>query len=228
MMARRLVLGGMTGAAVALLGGCSILFPAKYRFRMTVEVATPQGLRTGSSVMEITAYESMSLTSEEHSGGGAFRGQAVVVDLPSGPIFALMTTVDAGQPMYVEVTHALAPDARLNPTSDYVAAVSKLGGWSVRATADLPRDRWPMMVRFRDLNDSKSVEPVDPEAVGVKRIVVETTRDDITTGIEKRFPSWFTDLTRRRANLSGKSMAVISSNELADTMSPGSFSTEIK
>ncbi len=43
-----------------------------------------------------------------------------------------------------------------------------------------------MMVRFRDLNDPKSVEKVDPEAIGVRRITVETTSDDVTTGIEKR------------------------------------------
>ena len=43
-----------------------------------------------------------------------------------------------------------------------------------------------MMVRFADINDPKSVERVDPKAVGVKRILLETTNDDVTTGIEKR------------------------------------------
>ena len=42
-----------------------------------------------------------------------------------------------------------------------------------------------MMVRFKDINDPKSVEKVDPASIGVKRIVLETTSDDVTTGIQK-------------------------------------------
>lgn len=48
------------------------------------------------------------------------------------------------------------------------------------------------MVRFGDLNDPKSVKQVDPEAVGVRRIVLETTSDPVTTGIEKRL-GWLRD-----------------------------------
>lgn len=42
------------------------------------------------------------------------------------------------------------------------------------------------MVRFRDINDPRTVEMVEPEAVGVKRILLEATQDPVTTGIEKR------------------------------------------
>lgn len=49
-----------------------------------------------------------------------------------------------------------------------------------------------MMVRFRDLNDPKSVERVDPDAICVRRITAETTSDDVTTGIEKRL-GWLRD-----------------------------------
>ena len=49
-----------------------------------------------------------------------------------------------------------------------------------------------MMVRFRNINDPKSVERVKPEAIGVKRILLETTSDDVTTGIEKRL-GWLSE-----------------------------------
>lgn len=52
--------------------------------------------------------------------------------------------------------------------------------------AELPRAEWPMMVRFRDINDPMNVEQVAPKAAGVRRIVVETTRDPVTTGIMNR------------------------------------------
>ena len=170
-----------------------------YRFRMTVEVETPQGMKTGSSVMEITAYEKLKLTSEEHGGGGGLRGEAVMVETVDGPIFVLLKDDGSGQPFRVEVTAALAPGAPLNPIASYVATVGDLGGMFASAKAELPRADWPLMVRFRDIDDPKSVEKVDPEAIGVKRIVVETTSDDVTTGIEKRIP-WIDHLDRYLAD----------------------------
>jgi hypothetical protein len=51
MMARRGALGLLAGTVAALLSGCGSFFRSgSYRFRMTVEVETPEGVRTGSSV----------------------------------------------------------------------------------------------------------------------------------------------------------------------------------
>ena len=200
MMARRGVMGVLAGAAAAVLGGCGVLGGEKsYRFRMTVEVETPQGLRTGSSVMEITSYKTMKLTSEEHAGSGSFRGEAVVVDRAAGPLFALLKNDGTGQPLDTRVTSALSEEPSFRTVDDYVAAVGKLGGMFGSAKAELPRADWPMMVRFRNLDDPKSVERVDPEAIGVKRIVVETTSDDVTRGIEKIIP-WIDHLDRYLAD----------------------------
>lgn len=58
MMARRTILAGLAGGMAALLAGCGLLGGNKYRFRMTVEVDTPQGLRSGSSVYEVSAWNS--------------------------------------------------------------------------------------------------------------------------------------------------------------------------
>jgi hypothetical protein len=205
MMGRRAfgrgVLGLLSGAASVALGGCALLGGTKsYRFKMTVEVATPQGVKTGSSVYEVTVEKLVALTSEERAGAAGLFGEALVVDLPNGPIFLLLKKDDnMGQPLDVEVTHALAPEAPLSPIDAYVAAVGNLGGWGASAKADLPRTDWPMMVRFRDLNDPKSVEKVDPAAIGVKRIALETTGDAVTTGIEKRL-GWLGALERSSAN----------------------------
>ena len=49
-----------------------------------------------------------------------------------------------------------------------------------------------MFVRFADIADPKSVERIDPQAAGVRRITVETTRDPVTTGIVKRL-GWLRD-----------------------------------
>jgi len=238
------------GLTVALFVFAWSQSTSSYRFRMTVEIETPQGIRTGSSVMEEGAYKKLKLTSEEHGGGGYTHGEAVVVDLPDGPVFALLTLGDGEQPLGYVVTNALVPDMERADIDAYVATVRKLGrSWSGSVKADLPRLRdigagfrenryengWPVMVRLRDIHDPKTVELVDPQAIGVKRIWVETTSDPVTKGIEKRLgwlegynersAQWLEDYKKRGGRFDG---IAISTNELPDNLSADSFSTEIK
>ena len=55
MIARRAALAQLGIAATAVLTGCGIVGPwfPKYRFRLTVMIETPEGMRTGSSVYEV-------------------------------------------------------------------------------------------------------------------------------------------------------------------------------
>lgn len=48
---------------------------------------------------------------------------------------------------------------------------------------------WPMFVTFSDPSDPKTVREVSPESIGVSRITIEITDEDVTTGIEKRLPA---------------------------------------
>jgi len=210
-----------------ILGGCALFSGNSYRFKMTVVVETPQGLKTGSSVMQVTAYKTAALTPEEKQGGGGLSGQAVVVDLPDGPLFVLLKMPRGGDGLGAAVTLALLPETLRGNVDAYVTAVKTLGGWFADYKAELPRKDWPMMVRFRNINDPKSVEKLDPKAVGVKRILVETTNDPITIDIEKRMPDWFGRLIRDRVQFSGKPSNIIMSNDLADNLGPGDFGTEI-
>ncbi len=186
---RRTVLGGLAAGGAFALSGCGLFEKrGSYRFRMTVDADTPAGLKSGSSVFEVSAYKVFKLLADERSGGGEFKGQAVVVGLPDGPLFVLLENGDSGDPLSVRVTKALSPGAPFNDVDDYVAAVRRLGGPLTHARAELPRKDWPEMVRFHDINDPKSVERVDPASAGVQRIRLETTKDEVTSGIEKDLP----------------------------------------
>lgn len=208
----------------ALLTGCGQIFPASYRFRATVEVQTPVGIRTGSSVYEVTAYRDLALTSEEKPGGGGLRGEAIVIDLPNGPLFVLLTEQPGAGRLGAAATLALRPEALRGDIDDYIAAVGSLGGWFTEAKAELPRKNWPIMVRFEDFNDPESVHEVDPTTFGVRRILLETTRDEMTTGIENRMPRWFADYRRRGLRLSGKSGAILGFDPpIKDVIGTGSF-----
>jgi hypothetical protein len=197
MMARREAFWALVGG-LTMLTGCGPLSPPQYRFRMTVEVATPQGMKTGSSVYQVWAYTNTAkVLPEEHARDWGVKGEAVVIDLPTGPVFALMKT---GDPLRSDL--AQMSMAALDPQfkNDIVESAGRIAGRWTKARADVRREDWPVMVRFRDINDPRSVERIDPVAIGVKRVVVETTSDPVTIGIEKRL-DWLKgidgSLTRR-------------------------------
>lgn len=172
----------LLGGAMALLGGCG-RSASSFRYRMTVEGQNP-----GTAVYEVLAEKVVGpRLSEEKPGGSVIRGEALVIETSSGPVFALLESTGGSDALRVAVVKALAPDAPLQPVESYFDTIRALD--AVRdgdAKGDLPRADWPTMIRFRDINDPESMEQVDPVSIGITRISVETTRDPITTGIEKR------------------------------------------
>jgi len=125
------------------------------------------------------------------AGGGGLRGEAVAVDLPDNrTLFVLLKTEGRAERLASAATLALSgkkPD-EVREVDAYVSPVRSLGGWFGGAEAEPERAQWPMMVRFGDIADPKSVRQVDPDTIGVQRIHLETTDDEVTVGIEKRIP----------------------------------------
>jgi hypothetical protein len=222
------VLGALAvGVVMALLSGCGMFGGnlASYRFRMTVEVATVQGMKSGSSVMEGFASRIVVVDPRNLRGSGGLKGEAVVVDLSDGPVFVLLKVPVAGDGLDNVEKRALSPQMQRGNFEAYLDAVTRLGGWFNSAKAELPRKDWPMMVRLRDLRDPKSVERVDPDAIGVKRIMLETTGDVVTTGIEKRLgwlPNQNGSFVRRL------SVPDPTNPPIAAILNKRDFSTEIK
>lgn len=67
-----------------------------------------------------------------------------------------------------------------------------------------PMQAWPMIVTFSNPDDPKTVREVTPESIGVERITIEITDEDVTEGIEERL-GWLTEI--KGGYLSGKSTA---------------------
>lgn len=222
-MARRGVLAATAGAAALLLGGCNPFYSsASYRYRMTVE-----GEHQGSAVYEVLAERTRAvLLPEEKPGGSLLKGQALVIETSSGPVFALLKSGDDSVGLISSVTHALAPDIPMGGQPNFWKAVKRLGGWFGGAKGELPREDWPLLVRFRNINDPKSVEKVSPDAIGMKRILLETTSDDVTTGIEKRL-AWFAQYLDRHLDGTSTPTEDLTTNNLSSHMSSRSFSTDI-
>jgi hypothetical protein len=190
-------------AAIGLLGGfgltgCGERLPT-YRYRLTVEVEAPEGLRTGSSVIEVRTHEGAAFPGPEAASiRSDIRGEAVAVDLGErGTLFALLRSSD-GQTGAGGYAWALLPNRPTGGEDVEARRVNYEALRTVAGRAELPRQLMPMLVRFRDIADPRSVEAVDPgdlasafgRGVQLRRITVEITDDAVTEGIVRRLPWW--------------------------------------
>lgn len=122
---------------------------ATYHYKLTVEVQTPEGLRTGSSIIEVRTSPSGSL----QPGGivSKVRGEAVAVDLgPRGTLFALLSSRTDPENATRLAQAALQPDqfGRGGNAETWIERRRALR--NVTGRADVPFPYYPMLVRFRD------------------------------------------------------------------------------
>jgi hypothetical protein len=201
-------IGMIMALLCALLGACGRT--ESVRYKMTVEVETPEGLKSGSAVRKVTYYEPPPFPSiGENRGYVEVIGEAVVVDLPGGKsLFALLTNEDGDVDYGSAVIQMAYPDMRETRVDDPLPKESVFDRMddtpqAVEIWPTPPKRFWargmsatPMLVKFRDIADPNSVVRVDPTNlmasfgwdVELKRITVQVTDEPVTVGIEKRLP----------------------------------------
>ena len=229
-------------AAMLALASCSKIEPTEtLRFRLKVDVDTPEGLKSGYSVWEYTVTKVVTGFSPHST---EYRGEAVPVDLPGGrTLFALLISGDgqSDYPRYVIEDHL---GQMPGYDADYRSAFLKYfpewrrskESWTVpssyypaRHAGEKPMSAYPMLVTFGDIKDATSVKRVDPQdlsasfgaGVKLKAITVEITDDPVTTGIRKRL-GWLVDKNRKRFDPSLKPEGIPLGNYT------GLFSTEFQ
>lgn len=176
---------------------------------MTLDVETPEGLKSGSSVIEVKVFDGPHLN-PEGAVRWKVRGEAVAVDLGQrGVLFALTSSErwsGFDYPLYVIFETFPWPGGPGNQ----LTAEGRAFYQALQGKAELPfdktppDDRIPKLVRFRDANDQRTVEKVDPHNLevsfgrGVKldKVTIELTKDPVTTGIEQRL-TWLRSLHGR-------------------------------
>jgi hypothetical protein len=170
-MTRRGVLGLLMGAFGTLaLGGCG-RSQRSLRYRITVEIDTPSGLKTGSSVLE----------NEVDSRNGLAFGEAPMVDLGNGRfVFALI------REMYSMAFTILKHYKDLQPPLDKSDGLLYSAAYAAMPFATIKREDYPMLVTFDDINDPKTVREISSSSV--RRITFQVVDPDtpLTTGIEER------------------------------------------
>jgi hypothetical protein len=207
-----------------------IVFTHVYRYRLTLEVTVNDKPHAGSGVIGVSVTESAGLflysSSNIHHG---VRGEAVVVDLGErGALFVLLQDIDRPQgpgfgasPEYI-VQSAFPPV----PGPDVMTSANMRRYARGGEKRDLKPGELPLLVRFRDISDPKTVEKVDPAnlaasfgaGVTFKKATVEIVSPGwfpfnrfglpwpewifgtpITRGIDTRLP-WLNHLDRYRSS----------------------------
>jgi hypothetical protein len=182
---------------ISALSGCTPL--PSYRYEITVEVDTPSGLRTGSSVVEISARREPKLLPEMSGVRVSYQGEATAVDLPNGrTIFALLEGVTSyGYPQWI-ASSLLTPEEQAAISPSEAGRVLS----AARRAVELPRRAYPLLVTFRDSANPATIEGVDPDAltqfgsgVRLRRITISSTEKPVTEAIQKKLP-WLSAETR--------------------------------
>lgn len=173
------------------LGSCGQLGGNTYRFRMTVAVDTPQGVRTGSSVYEVTAGNTGGILPEEAKRDWSVKGEAVAVNLPGGrTLFALLKTGAHFDDMMGLSMATLHPDFK-GAGYDVVGVARELARGAWPGPAEVAAEDYPMLVTFDDVSNPMSIRRVYPSnlaatlggGVRIKVITAELSNDSIPAEI---------------------------------------------
>ena len=148
-----------------------------FRYKLTAEVQTPDGMKTGSSVWEV-GY------AHRDSAGGrlaalTLTGQALYIDLGAGKnVLLLLTNRESGRSGQFDELHGDFSDAK-GPLRSFSLPIKLYGlNWdlgqepklchdfeiaSAKGGADIPIENLPTLVTFSDISDPASLKVVQPD-----------------------------------------------------------------
>lgn len=232
-MTRRLAIGSLAGAILATATGCGRRRESM-RYRITLEVDTPSGLKTGSSVLENRSSTGSSRALREiDKGGGEAYGEAPVVDLGEGRLLiAVLQDPHFNRRLYYTALDMLLyPDLqpplpggfeRLDWTRAYPQANE------AKPFAVIRPEDYPMLVTFADPADPTTPAEVSPDALDIafgngftlRRITAQVTDEPITRGQVQTYLPW---LPKQRGSLVKGGPLALADNPLAHLLNEGSF-----
>jgi hypothetical protein len=124
--------------------------------KLTIEVETPDGVKSGSAVTAVSWWENRFFR-DGPAVHSELAGEAVVVDLGKGKyLFALLRNTNGPGDMS-DLAMRIAANRKVVwwHVNDVIAATLISGEITV------PPKNFPMLVTFSDINDPKTIEQVD-------------------------------------------------------------------
>lgn len=204
------ILAACAAILVGLYVAYQAMFPTLYlRYRLTLDVDVDGVTRTGSGVVEIS-YWILPDGLAGAAGGTLFHGEmhgyAITVDLGQRGLLFVVDSVPLLPRPRREAMNSLGSYLGSLPLVAYGFLGDDLPSFMRRAirqvqvksgAIEVPPEKLPMIVRFVDINDKRSIEEVDPRdlasvfgpAVQLKRATVEITHDPISP-LPPIWPDW--------------------------------------
>lgn len=178
-----------------MLAGCG---GYSWNQKMTVEVDTPSGVVSGSSVAFVRMQKDFNMTNAFFRDTGS--AEATVVELPDGRyLFALLKPPSelAYHAFRANFPQGIGPGTNADNARHWLRVISN-GGLS----AELPRKAYPLLATFTDVGNPMTIRKVDPDnlaatfgpGVSLRRITLETTNEAITEGGVKKVLNWLGEL----------------------------------
>lgn len=157
---------GLAALAIVCIGAAAIAWVVAYpsvtmRYRLTLEAEVDGQPKSGSGTVEVT-YKGQPEIGSGRDFVWGYRGEAVALDLGErGTLFALLKAGDDSRSAPETIIfRACGFPGGIWPRgsmSDVVKQIQRISG-----KCELPLDSLPMLVRFADMNDPKTVERVSP------------------------------------------------------------------
>ena len=186
--------------------GCELLgFPEwEWRQKLTVEVETPSGPITASSVITVTCKSSPKWL--RGLGGGGLscfnRGEAVPVEIAPGNVLFALLKKAPGSTNYPEKVayHVFFPNRELTTVKERSDQLER----GIQGVQTLPKENYPLLVTFSDITKPKTVQKVDPDnlkatfgpGVSLKRLTLEITNEPVTEGKIEEILRWLNSVHR--------------------------------
>jgi len=207
-----------------------IFYPSvEWRQKTTVTIEVDGEIRSASSVVSLNVSYGPALLPEIKPIQSRQRGEAVVLEVRAGEyLFALLVPADAMVSRYY--IGELFGEATAFTRAHFLRRLpAKLQ--TMRASQELPKKLYPLLVSFDDIADPKTVRRVDPDdlaasfgaGVALQSISLEITDEKVTKGRIEQVLGWWCDYRKRRARLNGSTSIAISDNELSNNLGTGAF-----
>ncbi|WP_158818018.1 hypothetical protein [Methylocapsa sp. S129] len=195
----------------------SIVYPTFYvRYQLSFDVEVDGNMKTSSGVVEIEYPTGPDIFA--HTGGGRafrgfFHGNAITIDLGErGLIFVVnmrslaSVSMPDGRARLRRIASTSLTDLPLEahgfPSDGLPSRMADFVRQLLQRTdsIEVPVEKLPMFVRFRDVNDQNSIEEIDPsditdaygQGVRLVRARLELTKDPISP-IPSIWPKWLAD-----------------------------------